>query len=300
MRKLFLTGLFLFSFLAVRAQELNCNVVVNSSQIQTSDRRIFDDMERAFAQFLNQRRWTEDEFSTQERIDCNMIVNLQDMPEIGSFVATVQIQSARPVYGSDYNSLLFNFADRDWIFQYNESQPLDFNENSFISNITSMLAFYAYIIIGLDYDTFSELGGTPYFQIAQNLVTNAQGTNEPGWKPFQSSDRRNRYWLAEGFMNQQFEDFRKGLYLYHRMGLDKMAEDPQAARGSALQMLEELQKSNRLSPNNIMIISFLDSKRDEIISLFGEGDMSVRRQAFNILSRIDPTNSSEYEQILQN
>lgn len=300
MRRLFIIGLFLFSFAGLRAQELNCNVVVNSSQIQTSDRRIFNDMEQAIARFLNQRRWTEDEFRSQERIDCNLIINLQSMPEIGSFTATVQVQSARPVYGSDYNSLLFNFADRDWVFQYNESQPLDFNQNSFINNLTSMLAFYAYVIIGMDYDSFSELGGTPYFQIAQNLVTNAQGANEPGWKPFQSSDRRNRYWLAEGMNNQQFEDFRKGIYQYHRMGLDLMTQDPEAARTAALQMLEELQKVNRFSPNNIMVISFLDSKRDEIINLFGQGDLGVRRQAFNILSRVDPTNSSEYEQMLRN
>ncbi|MFA0963070.1 DUF4835 family protein [Roseivirga sp. BDSF3-8] len=300
MCRLLLLGIFLISSGLLKAQELNCNVVVNSSQIQTSDRRIFDDMERAIAQFMNQRRWTEDEFGSEERIDCNMIINLQDMPEIGSFIATVQVQSARPVYGSDYNSLLFNFADRDWAFRYNESQPMDFNRNSFISNLTSMLAFYAYVIIGMDYDTFSELGGTPYFQIAQNLVTNAQGANEPGWKPFQSSDRRNRYWLAEGLMNQQFEDFRRGMYMYHRQGMDLLTQDPEEARKSALKMLEELQKANRTSPNNILVISFLDSKRDEIVNLFGQGDIGVRRQAFNILSRIDPTNSSDYEQILQN
>src|SRR5690606_12744069 len=184
-----------FISLAAGAQELNCVVNINSTQVQTSDRAIFRDMKQGIEQFMNTRKWTNDAFKNHERINCTMLITITKMPSIGNFQASVQIQSARPVHNSNYSSLVFNFADRDWEFEYIESLPLEFNDNNYTSNLTSMLAVYAYLILGIDYDTFSELGGTPFFQRAQQVVINAQQSGRSGWAALGST--RNRYWIVE-------------------------------------------------------------------------------------------------------
>lgn len=170
----------LFS-MSIYGQELNCNVQINAEQVQTSEREVFKDMETAFTQFMSTRKWTNEVVLPQERINCNLIITINSMPNIGSFSATVQIQSARPIYNSNYESIMFNFADREWDFEYVQSQPIEFTENNYINNLSSLLAYYAYIIIGLDYDSFGELSGAPYFLVAQNIVNNAQQANRTGW-----------------------------------------------------------------------------------------------------------------------
>ena len=186
---------FCFGFVGDRfTQELNCTVTINATQITTSDRGIFRDMKTAIEQFLNGRKWTNESFKPHEKIACNMLITITKMPAIGSFSATVQIQAARPVYNTNYSSLTFNFADRDWEFEYIESLPLEYNDNTYTSNLTSMLAVYAYLILGIDADTFTELGGTPYFQRALTVVNNAQQSNRPGWQSIGGSSR-SRYWM---------------------------------------------------------------------------------------------------------
>src|SRR5689334_19656991 len=177
----------------VSAQELNCKVSINADQVQTTDRTVFKDMERAFAAFLNTRKWTADAYKNHERINCTLFLNISKMPSIGNFVASAQITSARPIYNSNYETVLLNFADREWVFEYIESLPLEYNDNTFITNLTSMLAFYAYIIVGMDYDSFSEMGGNPYFQRALMVVNNAQPSDLPGWQALAST--RSRYSL---------------------------------------------------------------------------------------------------------
>ena len=194
--------LILFSF-ETFAQELNCRVIVNAQQVQTTERAVFAEMETEFAQFLNTTKWTPDDFEEEEVIKCNLVITISDMPSIGVFQASVQVLSSRPVYGTGYESVVMNFADRNWDFEYVQSQPLRFNENTFTDNITSMLAYYAYMIIGYDYDTFSELGGTPHYERAFRIVNNAQQSNYPGWQQFNSV--RNRYWLIENIQNPQLE-----------------------------------------------------------------------------------------------
>lgn len=279
------------------AQELNCRVSINADQVETSDRRVFSDMETAFTQFLNNRKWTDDTFESYEKIKCNLIITLKNQKSIGDYEATVQIQSARPVYNSNYESILLNFADRDWPFEYIESQPLDFNDNTFTSNLTSMMAFYAYIIIGLDYDSFSELGGTPYFQKALNVVNNAQQANRPGWDALGST--RNRYWLVENLTNTQMQGIRKGLYKYHRLALDTYEQDKDKGRELILEVLQELKKTKDTYPNSILVISFLDAKSDELINIFSEGTIQVRRQAFDLLSALDPAQADKYQKIVK-
>lgn len=282
------------------AQELNANVVVNFQNVQTTETRVFTDMENAFQQFLNNRKWTDDAFAPEERINCNFVINIEQMPSVGNFQATVQVQSSRPVYGTNYESLMLNFADRDWQFQYVESQPLEFNLNSYTTNITSLLAYYANIILGLDYDSFSELGGQMFFERAQQIVSNAQQQGGAGWDQFGSNRRRNRYWLAENFINPQMTPVRRGIYNYHRKGLDTFLEDESESRKNMLSALEEIQKVSKIFPQSILLISFFDAKNDEIISTFSKGDTQIRRNAYNALVEINPTLTDDYSVIINN
>lgn len=296
---------FLYIFIALAlvanpllGQELNCNVIVNAERVQTTERRIFSDMEAAFSQFMNNRKWTDDTYSNEERINCNLVITVEEMPAVGNFKATVQVQSARPAYNTNYESLIFNFADRDWQFEYTESQPLEFNENTFTNNITSMLAYYAYVILGLDYDSFEELGGTAHYESARQIVNNAQQSNSPGWQQFDSS--RNRYWLVENLLNAQMGPVREGLYNYHRHGLDTFIQDPDKSREVVLEVLKGVEKANSARPNSILVITFLDAKSDELVNIFSKGNMQVRREAYDILRDLDPTNIDKFKTIISN
>lgn len=290
--------LFLLASLSLSAQELKCTVSVNASAIQTTDQSIFKDMKTAIEQFMNTRKWTNDNYKAHEKIACNFLITITRMPAIGSFAASVQVQSARPIFNSNYNSMVFNFADRDWEFEYIESLPLEYNDNTFTTNLTSMLAYYAYTIIGLDYDTFSELGGTPYFQRALNVVNNAQQTSAPGWQSLGSN--RNRYWLTENLNNSQLTDLRKALYSYHRLGLDTFDKDPDASRTLILKGLKDIKKVRDINPNAILVISFFDAKGKELANIFSEGNIQTRREVYDIITTIDPSNRTTYEKIIGN
>ena len=300
MHKLLLATAFyilIFSSASI-AQELNCLVTVSAEQVQTTERRVFKDMEIAFAQFLNTRKWTDDEFETDERINCNLNITINSMPSIGNFLATVQIQSARPIYNTSYESLLLNFADREWQFAYVESQPLEFNDNTFQSNLTSILAFYAYVILGLDYDSFGLKGGEAYLQKALDVVNNAQNSNRPGWN--QIGSNRNRYWLIENLTNTQMTSVREGMYTYHLKALDTYSEDPDNSRKQILDVLKDLQTVRANNPTSILVISFMDAKADELVNIFSEGNMQVRKEAYDILNVLDPSKREAFEQIIKN
>ncbi|MGK7397888.1 MAG: DUF4835 family protein [Candidatus Cyclobacteriaceae bacterium M3_2C_046] len=289
--------------LTSRAQELDCAVIVNADRVATSDRTIFKDMEISFSQFLNDRKWTDDVFSPEEKIRCQMIIGIDAMPNIGNFTATVQIQSIRPVFNTNMETRLLaltqNYADGDWNFQYTESQPLEFNENNFTSNLTSILAYYAYVIIGLDYDSFAPLGGTPYFEKAMVIASNAQQSQNPGWQQF-VNPQRNRYWLIENLMSQQMRPVREGIYEYHRIGLDKFLSSPEESRKAVLEVLKKLQSVNKIRPNSFLITLFLYSKSNELINIFSQGEPGIRNEAFSILQELDPTKTDKYQAILSN
>jgi hypothetical protein len=254
-------------------------------------------MERAFANFLNSRKWTTDSYKNYEKINCNIFLNINKMPSIGNFSANVQIASARPVYNTNYESVLFNFADREWEFEYLESQPLEYNDNTYITNLTSMLAYYAYIIIGMDYDSYSELGGTPYFQKALAVVNNAQPSNRVGWASIGSN--RNRYALINDIINLQQVDMRKNTYRYHRLALDTFDKTPDQSRDIILDVLKNVKKVWSIYPNGIFVISFFDSKATELVNIFSDGNLPVRREAFDILSAID-SKRNIYQKIISN
>ncbi|MFT6872079.1 MAG: hypothetical protein ACJAVN_001084 [Roseivirga sp.] len=281
------------------AQELDFTVSINADVVQTTERAIFDEMRSAFQRFFNDTQWGDDRFRTDEKIKANLVLTIQDQPSIGRFTANAQIQLIRPVYGSSYETVLLNFADRDWEFQFTQSQPLQFNENNFSSNLTSLLAFYAYVTIGIDYDSFSPLGGTQFYDKALLIVNNAQNSGSTGWGQFQN--RRNRYWLIENLkINSQYEPVRRALYKYHLQALDKFQQTPDESRSIILESLKEIQSVNRILPNSILIIAFLDAKNDEIINLFSKGKMDVRRNVYNELLKLDPTRRSKYQKIVQN
>jgi hypothetical protein len=297
MHKLWILACFILIPYLGFAQELNFKVSVNADQIQTTDRAVFKDMERAFANFLNSRKWSNDSYKSHEKINCTLFLNISKMPSIGSFVASAQITAARPVYNSNYQTVLFNFADREWEFEYIESLPLEYNDNTFISNLTSMLAFYAYVVLALDYDSFSELGGSTYIQKALIVVNNAQPANRAGWAAL--GNNRNRYALLENLNNPQMVDLRKNTYRYHRLALDTFDKSPDQSREVILETLKNLKKVWLIYPNSIGVISFLDAKAIELVNLYSEGSLQVRKEAYDILSSIDPKRNI-YQKIISN
>lgn len=279
------------------AQELNFKVTVNADQIQTTDRTVFKDMERSFANFLNSRKWTQDSYKNYERINCAIFLNISKMPSIGNFVASAQITAARPVYGSNYETVLLNFADREWEFEYIESLPLEYNDNTYITNLTSMLAFYAYIVLGFDYDSFGEMGGNPYFQKALQVVNNAQPSNRPGWASL--GGNRSRYALLENINNPQMTELRKNTYRYHRLALDSYAKSPDESRTIILEVLRNVKKAWQLNPSSIFVVTFFDAKATELVNVFSEGNLTVRREAYDILTSVDPKRNI-YQKIISN
>lgn len=282
----------------LHAQELNCRVVVDANRIQLSDKTIFDDMQQAIWEFMNNSVWTNDVYSTEERIKCNLFITITEMPVLNSFKATVQITSSRPIYGTSYESLLFNFVDKDWVFDYAQSQPLQFAEQTFNSNLTSLLGFYAYIIIGLDYDSYSKLGGTTYYQKAQTVMQNAQqGSNAPGWQPFEGN--LTRYWLIENLMNQAFVKFREGVYVYHRQGFDKLAKEPEDARKEIVESLKLYVETRKRAPISVLYNNYFNGKTPEIVNVFQEGAPLQKQEVHKIMTEIDPTQVEEYDKILK-
>ncbi|MDX5422827.1 MAG: DUF4835 family protein [Hymenobacteraceae bacterium] len=284
---------------AAKAQELQCDVVVNSEQVQYTDRQLFTDMQTRIFEFMNNRRWTDQAYRPEERIKCRMLINLTEMPEIGTFKANVQVVSVRPAYGTGYESVLFSFIDKDWTFQFNEAQPLDFAENNYTSNLSSMLAFYAYMFIGMDNDSFGRLGGAPAFDKARNIlnIASSQGAGYPGWKAFDGN--RNRYWMIDNLQDPQFIPFREGIYSMHRQGLDLMVENPEKARQTVLSVLENIQRLQQQKPGAAIIRSFFEAKSDELLNMFKTATPAQKQQAFTILTQVDPTNNSKYETLLK-
>jgi hypothetical protein len=301
MHKILCYILFIFFPISIAfGQELNCQVIVDDQRAQTSDRQVFRDMEQSFARFMNDRKWTDNNYAPDERINCNLAITIENMPAIGFYNATVQIQSSRPVYNSDYSSIVLNFADKDWSFEYIESTPLDFGDNVFTSNLTSMLAFYAYVIIGLDNDTFSEFGGEEQFKKVLDIVNLAQEVNGTGWQAFQSN--RNRYWLSENLVNQNLRPIRKGLYTYHRLALDKFEQNQsqEEARALILGVLNDIQSADRNIPNSILKISFFDAKKNELAKIFERGNPASKREAYNLLVALNPSSTEIYQSIIGN
>ena len=285
----------LIAFTPANSQELNCQITVLTPQIQASDKTIYDKLQTDLRDFLNNRKWTSDEFLNQERIECSMVINISERPSTDEFRASIQIQSRRPVYNSSYNSPMFNHQDNDFSFKYVQDQNIEFDEANINSNLTATLAYYVYIILGLDYDSFSSEGGTPYFAKAQTIVNNAQNLPDRGWKAFESS--RNRYWLVENIMNVSFKPLRKYSYTYHRLGFDKFNDNINDGRALITDRLTDLRKVYQDKPNSFYMQVFFTAKADEIINLYSQATSDEKNRALQVLTLVDPANALKYETI---
>ena len=288
------------------AQELNVRVRVVDNQIpSTVDRKIFRTLESSLTGFLNNRKWTNDNFKPNEKINCQILITLREMTEANVFSGSITIQAARPVYSTAYVSPIINFQDPNLDFKYVESQPMEFNENRIsgndplVSNLTAVMAYYAYMILGFDYDSFSMRGGDPFFQKALNVVNNApDATKISGWKSFESNNR-NRYWLAENLGNNRYAVIHDVYDNYYRKGLDVLYEDENMARSEIMNALVYLDNLSRENPGLMVIQFFMLGKSDELINLFKKAAAQDKSKAAEILSRIDVSNSNKYKQELK-
>ena len=297
MKKLFLFFVVVVVAFKTYAQELLCNVRVNSSQVQTSDRKVFQTMQKEVYEFINNRKWTSTNIQNEERIECTIMINISKKISNDEFEGSIQIQSTRPVYGTSYKSTLFNYLDNNFRFKYLEYQSLEFSESTHMSNLTSVLAFYVNIILGLDFTTFSEDGSYEYFNKAQIIVNNAQNAPEQGWKAFESD--KNRYWLAHDLMDQRYSEFHMCMYRYHRQGLDKLAEEPEDARFEITEALEALKSIYRENSSAFILKLFFDAKADEIVNIYSEAFPNEQARIIKTLVEIDPSHSSKYQAITQ-
>lgn len=290
--------LYFFGY-TLQAQELNFKVIINSDRSRIQNTDIFNQMQTNFEQFLNGRSWSDDEYRPEERIKGNLLITINEVPQIGFYNATVQIQVVRPVYGTNYESLIFNYADRNWSFEYLESQPLEFNRFTFLNNISSLLAFYAHIALGIDYDTFSNRGGNPYFEVANDIVNNAQQSGRQGWVQTQT-DRRSRYWLINDiYVSTIYGPIREAYYLYHRQGMDLIQIDPDTAYKNILEAIRLVAQANKLQPNGIFTITFVDAKSDEIVEVLKSAPFEIRDEAVKLLLEVDPNNARKYNELLR-
>ena len=293
MKQFFLLFAGLLLTWSVSAQDLNARVQILSPQIQNPNQRIFTVLETSIRDFLNNRRWSGDAVQAQERIDCNFIITINNWDGSGSFKAEAQIQSSRPVYGTSYNTTVININDKDFDFNYSEGQPLDFTDQNYTSNLTSLLAYYAYIITGFDYDTFSKNGGSTYFNKAQLVVNNAQNAPNKGWKAFEGL--RNRFWLTENLASKTYSPVRESIYEYHRQGLDIMSGNQQKAEKVIQGLLPKLQKIDKQKQGSMLPQLFFTAKADEVVKILSTSAPQERLRAYNLLAEMDPANISKYE-----
>lgn len=299
MRKILFATLILLGSFTSQAQELNCKVSIITNintDVTSAENEIFKQIEQVVTDFMNNTKWTDDKFKVEERINCQLQLQINTINN-GHYTGSLQVQSTRPVFNGSYNTTVFNFQDDDFEFDYSRNTIVIYQENQFRDNLSSMLAFYAYFIIGMDYDTFSDQGGTPYFQIAQQIVSNAQTSSARGWKSSEPG-KKNRYWLTENILQQLFLPLRSCLYTYHRKGMDHLYDDKAKARTEIYNALNALSAVASARPNSINIINFAECKRVELKNLYSDATVEEKNQIVAVLKKIDPANSSKYDAIL--
>jgi len=298
-----LSALFLlivFPFFTSYGQEFNCQVSILTDakvEVNSTEQEILKQLKQSVYDFMNDTKWTEDNFKTEERINCNIQIQIRTIPSTGNYTGYIQVQSNRPAFNSNYNSVLFNFQDDDVAFSFSRNAVLLYNENQFKDNLTSILSFYAYFLLGMDYDSFSLKGGTPYFMQAQQIVTNAQVSNAKGWRANESG-KRNRYWLVENILQPAFEPVRECNYMYHRKGIDMLYENKVAGKKAMYDALNKLTPVVQRNPNNLNTLNFLYSKIQEFKNVLSDSETKEKTDFVNLLKKLDSGNSSLYQEIL--
>ncbi len=277
-------------------QELNCEVIVNAEQTGSTNVTIFKTLENSLTEFVNQTKWTNREFKPQERINCSMFINIREYnPNTNSFSGSIQVQSSRPVYGSTMVSPVFNYNDEQFSFTYTEYEPLDYSPNQFSSNLTSVVSFYVYTMLGLDADTFEQEGGTPYYETANQIVGTAQQSRNSGWRA--GDGNNSRFQLNTELLSNAFIDYRQALYNYHRKGLDLMHMSPENGKAGITAAILDLNDMNRSRPNSLLVRTFFDAKADEIQQVYSGGPSVSTRQLLDALNNIAPTYSERWSNI---
>lgn len=290
-------GLFLCSI--VSAQEINCKVTVNSDQIEGSNKQAFETLRTAIEEYMNQNRWTNMTFAEHEKIECNMLLVVSAVTD-NMYTCEMTLQSRRPVYGTTYTTPLLNFRDKSFNFTYQEYDRIEYQQNQFTTNLTAMLAYYCYLIIGHDMDSYQRLGGTPFFQACEEIVnacqtTTMESSEQKGWLAFDSN--RNRYALINNLLDEAFKKYRNYYYDYHRLGLDEMSGNVTNGRARIAEGLPVLREAYRARPATYVINTFLDAKSDELVDIFSKGTDKEKKDVYEILMDIDPTRQNTYERI---
>ena len=286
--------------MGVCSQELNCQVDVivdNKVEVNSTEREILDQMKQVVTDFMNNTTWTKDEFNIEERINCIVRIQIKSIPSSGNYSGSISVQSSRPAFHSNYNSILLNFQDEDVQISFARNTLLQYAQNQFRDNLSSILAFYAYYIIGLDYDSFSLKGGTEYFKEAQQIVSNAQSSGFSGWKSSQSG-KRNRFWLVDNMLHQIYDPLRVCNYEYHRKGIDQLYDNKSDGINALYAALQKLSPIIRQRPNNINVQNFLYSKFTELKNIYSEREIDEKTMLVNLLKKLDSGNSSKYAEIL--
>ena len=288
---LFICLLLTFS---AKSQELNARVTINSDKVQGTNKQVFTTLQTALTEFINNRKWTDATFAVNERIDCSFTLIINEMPTESSFKGELQIQARRPVYNSSYSTTLFNFRDMQLDFDYTEFEPLEYTQNTLQNNLTASVVFYIYVILGLDFDSFAQTGGSPFIQQAMQVVTLAQSEMAwTGWKAFDSN--RNRHALATALTDNTSAVFREMWYTYHRKGLDEMAANPDRGRTTIIETLPALKEIQTGRPGSVLMQLFSDSKLDEVVSVYSKANQTEKQEGYKLLSTIFPTQTTRLE-----
>lgn len=305
MRKINLLIILAFAFKVSAAQEIKANVTVLSNQVSNNvNQNVFRTLQTALNTFINTRKWTSDNFAPNERIECNFLLNLQSTADLNVYSASLTVQAARPVFNTTYLSPIINFKDDNITFKYIEFQVMEFNENrisgsdALVSNLSAVIAYYTYMILGFDYASFSPRGGDPYFIKAQNIVNNApDGRGIAGWKAFDG--QRNRYWLVENMMNSRYTIMHDIYYNYYRLGMDKLYDDENSARAEVMNVLNLMNTFINDNPNKMISQFFFQGKATELIRIFSKAPQQDKARASEILQRLDITNAAKYKDELK-
>lgn len=298
-------GLFFISLAnTVSAQELKCNVSVVANNInsqQSSDKQVFTEMEGLIRDFMNSKRWTNDIYSDEEKIKCNLTITFLRSPQQNVFQGNANFQVLRPVYGTNYETVLLNYVDRNFNVSFNpEERQMVFNEQNFTNNLTAMLGFYSLMALALDYDSFAKLGGNTFLQRAYNLANLASQASVGGWEQTQSDQNlRNKYWLVENLQNQQLLPFREGFYNYHRLVLDNFANDAANGRKQILEFLTNLKTIQTQKSQSVLLSSFFDAKGQEIYNIFSEGTKEEKQKVFDLMKSLDPGKTEIYRKLVK-
>jgi hypothetical protein len=294
MNKLLFVFCLCLSLCHLNAQELNCTLVINAEQTGQQNQQIFKTLERSLNDFVNKTTWTNKIISSQERIDCGMIITVTEF-NVDRFKASIQVQSSRPVYNSTYSTPIFNFNDTDFNFDYIEFQNLTLNPNQFQSNLTSVISFYTYMILGMDADTFSKKGGTEYYTQAKNILNVAQSSGYKGWAPVDGN--QTRYVLLDQLLSPSYVEYRDVLYAYHRTAMDVMSENQKKGKQRIILALNQFKRMNARRANSFLQRTFFDAKSDEIEQIFSGGQSVKITDLVDLLNRVSPNNSSKWKNI---